>query len=193
MGLFENAINAIDEYNKRDPNIEDENGISYPKEYLNSIRQSKWLDKLSPQASLALKIAARCQHIGRWEISRDSYPQTRTGYLQWRTDLAKYHAEKSGQILQSLGFDSDTIERVKQLNLKKNIKLDPEAQTIEDMLCLVFLEFQIEDFAQEHDKEKMFNIIQKTWKKMGEKGRAEALKINYAPEVYALLKEALTL
>ena len=193
MSLFEIAINAIDEYNKKDPNIEAENGINYPKEYLNSLRQSKWLEKLSPKASEALRIAARCQHIGRWEIGRDNYPPTRTGYLQWRTDLGKYHAEKSGHILQSLGFDNEIIDRVKQLNLKKNIKLDPEAQTIEDMLCLVFLEFQVEDFAKEHDKEKMLNIIQKTWKKMGEKGRAEALKITYSPSVISLLKEALAL
>lgn len=193
MSLYEKAIQAIDEYNKKDPHTLEEGGVAYPKEYLNSVRQSKWLEKLVPNASEPLKIAARSQHIGRWEISRDSYPQTRAGYLQWRTELGKYHAEKSAEILQNIGFDNDSIERVKQLNLKKNIKLDPDAQAIEDMLCLVFLEFQIEDFAQQHDKEKMINIIQKTWKKMGEKGRNEALKINYSPSVLALLKEALSL
>lgn len=193
MSLYEKAIQAIDEYNKKDPHTIEVSGISYPKEYLNSLRQSKWLEQLAPDASEPLKIAARSQHIGRWEISRDSYPQTRTGYLQWRTELGKHHAEKSAEILQHLGFDIDYIERVKQLNLKKNIKLDPDAQAIEDMLCLVFLEFQIEEFAQQHDKEKMINIIQKTWKKMGEKGRNEALKINYSPAVLSLLKEALSL
>lgn len=192
MSLFEKAIQAIDNYNKKDPNTLQEAGVSYPKEYLNAIRQSNWLNKLDPQASDTLKIAARSQHIGRWEISRDSYPQTRSGYLQWRADLGKHHAEKSAEILKELGYDDAVIERVKELNLKKNIKLDPEAQAIEDMLCLVFLEFQIEEFAGQHDKEKMINIIQKTWKKMGEKGRSEALKINYSPSVAALLQEALS-
>lgn len=192
MSLFEKAIEAIDAYNQGDPNSELESNQSYPKSFLDSLRQSKWLTKLNPNASEALRIAARSQHIGRWEISRDSYPKTRTGYLQWRTDLGKYHADKSAQILTEIGYDQATIERVKFLNQKKNIKLDPESQTIEDVLCLVFLECHIESFAAEHpDKEKLINIIQKTWKKMSDQGRAEALKLSYAPHVGELLKEAL--
>jgi len=194
MSKFEEAIALIDEYNKKDPNQVTENGVSYPKEYLDSLRQTKWLAKISPEASEALQLATRSQHIGRWENPRDTYPNTRSGYLQWRSDLSKFHASKTAAILEKVGYDTETIERVKSLNLKKAIKLDSEAQLLEDVLCLVFLENHITSFAQEHpDKDKLINIIQKTWKKMGEKGKKEALSISYTPEVFALIKEALEL
>jgi hypothetical protein len=191
--LFEKAIEAIDHYNKKDPNQEFEDGIAYPKEYLESIRHTKWINKLVPEGSEALKIAARCQHIGRWEIARSSYPMTRSGYLIWRTDLGKHHAERAGNILTAIGYTPDFIAHVQRLNLKKNIKLDPESQAIEDMLCLVFLENHIEAFSKKHDTEKLINIIQKTWKKMGDNGKKEALKLHYSSEVLDLLKKSLEL
>ncbi len=191
MSLFHDAIEAIDAYNKKDPVIEEEHGVAYPREFLESLRQTKWMEKIKPDAGEALRLAARCQHIGRWEIPRDSYPPTRTGYLNWRSDLGKFHAEKSAELLKKIGYDDVTIERVKQLNLKKNIKLDPECQVIEDMLCLVFLEHHVEAFAKKHDKDKLITILQKTWKKMGEAGKREALTLPYSASVATLLKEAL--
>ncbi len=193
MTLFEKAISSIDEYNKKDPTIESENGVEFPKEYLNSQRQTKWLEKIAPDASEALKIAARSQHIGRWEIPRNTYPANRAGYLTWRSDLSRFHAEKTAQILSNIGYDMATIERVKELNLKKAIKLDAEAQLIEDMLCLVFLEYHIEQFAPTQDEEVLLNIIQKTWKKMGPTGKEEALKISYSDSTLCVLKKALSL
>ena len=191
MTRFEIAISKIDEYNKKDPNLAIEEGKKIPKEYLDSIRQSSWLKKLNPDASEHLKLAVRSQHIGRWEISRNTYPDNRAGYLNWRSDLLKYHSEITSNTLQEAGFNSETIEKVKTLNLKKSIKLDPEAQMLEDVLCLVFLEFYISEFHVQHPREKVINIIQKTWKKMGNAGRENALQINYKPEVLSLLKEAL--
>lgn len=189
---IELALNAIDEYNKKDPNFEHWKGKDYPKEYLEAIKRTNWLDKIAPDASDALKIATRSQHIGRWEMPRNTYESSRIGYLTWRSDLAKYHARKTSEILEKLGFDTNTVERVKELNLKKGIKTDAEAQTIEDVLCLVFLENHIDDFAPSQDEEVLANIIQKTWKKMSDTGRAEALKINYKPEILAFLKKALS-
>jgi hypothetical protein len=191
MSLFQRAIEAIDAYNQQDPNKEEENGVLYPKEFLDSQRQSNWLGKIKPEANEALKLATHSQHIGRWEIRRDSYPATRTGYLQWRSDLGKYHAEKSAQLLKEIGYDEAIIERVKFLNQKKNLKLDPDSQIIEDVLCLVFLEFHLEKFAAKHEREKLITILQKTWKKMGPVGKAEALKLPYSPPIAALLQEAL--
>ena len=192
MGRFEQAISKIDEYNKKDPNKVLVEGIEYPKEYLDSIRQTDWLNKLTESPSEELQIAVRSQHIGRWEIPRDSYPETRTGYLNWRTDLAKLHAEKTAEILKAVGYGDVVIEKVKNLNLKKGIKLNPEAQLLEDVLCLVFLQYHITEFYVGHSKDKMINIIQKTWKKMGDAGRENALKLNYHPEVLSLIKEALS-
>ncbi|MBC7388148.1 MAG: DUF4202 domain-containing protein [Opitutaceae bacterium] len=193
MSKFEIAISKIDEYNKKDPNIVLDKGKQFQKEYLDSLRQSTWLAKLNPYASEELKIAARSQHIGRWEIPRNLYPETRTGYLTWRSDLAKFHAETTAGILKVVGYEPECIEKVKNLNLKKSIKLDPEAQMLEDVLCLVFLEFHISDFHVQHSREKVINIIQKTWKKMGIQGREFALKLNYKPEVLSILSEALEL
>lgn len=193
MILLEKAFKLIDEYNQQDPNIEIHEGHPYPKEYLDSIRHTQWLNKLAPNATEPMKLAARSQHIGRWEIPRLSYPQNRTGYLKWRSDLAIFHANKTAEILQTVGYDSLTIDRVKELNQKKAIKLDPETQIIEDILCLVFLDNHIESFAQNQSEEKLLTIIQKTWKKMGEAGKVEALKLQYSPTVFAILKKALSL
>jgi hypothetical protein len=113
--------------------------------------------------------------------------------LTWRSDLAKYHSRKTSEILENLNFDTNTIEKVKELNLKKGIKTNPEAQMIEDVLCLVFLENHIDDFAPSQDEEVLANIIQKTWKKMSELGQSEALKISYKPEILTFLKKALSL
>jgi hypothetical protein len=190
---IELALNSIDNYNKKDPTIENWEGTDYPKEFLESIKRTNWLEKIAPNASDALKIATRSQHIGRWEIPRDTYESSRIGYLTWRSDLAKYHASKTSEILQNLNFDTQTINRVQELNLKKGIKTDTEAQIIEDILCLVFLENHIDDFAPSQDEEVLTNIIQKTWKKMSELGRTEALKISYKPEILAFLKKALSL
>ena len=191
--LLELAQNTIDEYNKKDPTIENWKGVAYPKEYLESIKRTNWLEKIAPNANNALKIATRSQHIGRWEIPRDSYESSRLGYLTWRSDLAKYHARITSEILQNLNFDVSTIDKVNNLNLKKGIKTDIDTQIIEDVLCLTFLENHIEAFAPSQDEEVLANIIQKTWKKMSDIGREEALKISYKPEILAFLKKALTL
>lgn len=193
MRKFESAISKIDEYNKKDPNIVTDNGKQFQKEYLDSLRQSNWLAKIDSNPKEELKIAVRSQHIGRWEIPRDSYPETRSGYLNWRSDLSKFHADTTAKILEEVGYDPLFIERVKNLNLKRGIKLDSEAQMLEDVLCLVFLEFHISDFCIQHSREKVINIIQKTWKKMGHLGRIYALKLNYNPDVLSILSEALEL
>ena len=109
---IELAFVSIDDYNKKDPTIENWKGTDYPKEYLESIKRTNWLEKIAPNASDALKIATRSQHIGRWEIPRHTYESSRIGYLTWRSDLAKYHARKTSEIVQKLNFDSITIERV---------------------------------------------------------------------------------
>lgn len=190
---LELALHSIDDYNKKDPNIENWKGTDYPKEYLEAIKRTNWLEKIAPNASNALKIATRSQHIGRWEMPRNTYESSRIGYLTWRSDLAKHHARKTSEILQKLNFDTYTIEKVQELNLKKGIKTNADAQTIEDVLCLVFLENHIDDFAPSQDEGVLANIIQKTWKKMSDLGRAEALKISYKPEILAFLKKALNL
>ncbi len=181
------AAARFDAENSRDPNSE--NG--QPRERLYAERLTEWVHKLCPSATEPLRLAARCQHICRWESPRESYPQTRPGYLKWRADLKKFHAEKSGTILREVGYDEETIRRVQDLNLKKNFPADAEVRVLEDALCLVFLEFQFTTLAAKSDDEKMINALKKSWGKMTESARAEALKLNYGTREKSLIERAL--
>jgi hypothetical protein len=176
------AIRRFDEENARDPK-------QYELPY--SIWLSDWVRWLAPEASEALRLAARCQHLCRWEIPRESYPMDRAGYLKWRADLKKFHAQKSAEILTEAGYDAEIIERVQALNLKKNLGCDPEMQVLEDALCLVTLQHQLAELMAKHDEEKMIGIVRKTWKKMSPGGRDAALNLPYSEAEIALLQRAL--
>jgi hypothetical protein len=188
---FENAVRRFDEENSRDPNIEMANGKPHPRERIYSQWLTDWVLRLRPDASEALRLAARSQHLCRWIIPRDSYPMTRAGYLQWRTVLKKFHAEKAGEILREVGYPSSMIDRVQALNLKKDLARDPECQTLEDALCLVFLEHQLAELASKSTEEKVVNALRKSWEKMSPAGRAAAVKLNFGPTEKALLEKAL--
>ena len=188
---FEDVLRRFDEANARDPNREVVDGVSHPRELLYAQRLVKWVLRLCPGASEELRLAARCQHICRWEIPRSSHPMTRTGYLQWRATLKKFHAQKAGEILREAGYAEDVIRRVQDLNLKKNFPNDPESRVLEDALCLVFLEFQFAELAARSEDDKMINALRKSWQKMTEPARAEALKLNFGPREKNLLDRAL--
>ncbi len=64
-------------------------------------------------------------------------------------------------------------------------------QVLEDALCLVFLQHQFSEFRVKESEEKMVGILQKTWGKMGEAGRAAALALPLGPEEAALVGKAL--
>jgi hypothetical protein len=187
---FNKALTRFDEENARDPNSEVVDGVSHPRELFYAQWLTDWVLKLSPDASETLRLAARCQHICRWEIPRNSYPMEKPGYLRWRADLKKFHAKKSGDILREVGYDEATIQRVQELNLKKNHPNDPEVCVLEDALCLVFLERQFAALAAKSDDEKMINALQKSWNKMTPAAHAEALKLTYGERENALLKRA---
>lgn len=168
-------------------------GVTYPREYFLALKLHQWVTKINPKASEALLLASRSQHIGRWEIPRDSYAPGREPYLKWRRDLAHYHAQKAGEILQDSGYNEEEISRVQEIILKKRLKLDSDVQTMENALCLVFLEFQYEAFHQQHDEEKVVNILRKSLLKMDKAGHDLALTLNYSPEGFGYIKTALSL
>ena len=188
---FKTAIRMFDEANSRDPNFEMVNGQALPRELSYAQWLTDWVLKLSANASEALRLAARCQHICRWEIPRNSYPLDKPGYLKWRADLKKFHADKSGKILREVGYDDSVVQRVQELNLKKNHPKDPEVCVLEDALCLVFLEHQLTPLAAKADDEKLINALQKSWKKMTPTAHAEALKLNYGEREKSLIDRAL--
>ena len=189
---FRAAIQLIDKANNQDPNKEIHEGKAFPKELLYSRRMSAWLSKFAPEASEELQLAARSQHICRWTIPRKSYPMDRKGYLLWRTELKQFHAQKAGEILAATGYDQDTINRVRSLILKQRLKTDPESQTLEDVVCLVFLDNYFGDFAAKHQSEKVVAILRKTWNKMSERGRKTALSLEFDDREKALIGQAIS-
>jgi hypothetical protein len=193
MTPFQNASAWIDAANAQDPNSEIYQSQSYPKELLYSNRMYEKLMNFHPNASEQVQIATKAQHICRWEMPRESYPMDRVGYLKWREDLKKFHAKTTAEILAKAGYSQEFIDRVSFLIEKKLLKKDEETQLLEDVICLVFLEHYFDPFVQKHDREKMKNIILKTWNKMSEAGHQEALKINYTDANLQLIKDALGL
>lgn len=191
MDRFKQVISAIDEWNGQDPNKDTIENFEYPAELLYSKHLTDWVLRLAPQASEELRIAARGQHICRWMIPRDKYPMDRGGYLRWREDLKKFHAEKVEGLMKASGYEEKSIERVKTIILKKGLKEDLEVQTMEDALCLVFLENQLADLMEKTEKPKMIEIVKKTWGKMSPKGKEIARKLPLRADVQKFLIETL--
>src|SRR6266702_2263436 len=154
---FRAALRRFDEENSRDPNTERVDEAERPREIIYAQWLTDWVLKLCPEASEELRLAARCQHICRWVIPRNSYPMTRPGYLQWREGLKKFHAQRAGEILREVGYPAEIISKVQSLNLKKGFPHDAESRVLEDALCLVFLERQFGALAGKTTDEKMIN------------------------------------
>ena len=193
MSHIEKTICAFDEYNRKDPNIFIWQGIPYPQEYFFAIQLHLCVLKLSPLASEELLLASRCQHIGRWEKPRNLYPEGRIGYLTWRKDLSAYHAQKAAEIMASNDYSEKEIERVAQIVQKQRLKSDADVQTIENALCLVFLQFQYEAFQQKHEAEKVVEILRKSLLKMDAHGHQFALQLEYSAKGMKYIQEALAL
>ena len=169
QGPYQAAIAAFDQANSADPNRETAGGQDHPKELLYAQRMGEMQERYAPDASEAVKLAVRAQHIERWKIPRSDFPLDRQGYLQWRTRLYKFHAETAGALMRSAGYGDEMIERVMTIVSKKGLKVNPETQLMEDVVDLVFLEHYISDFAARHpeyDEAKWLQIIHKTWQKM---------------------------
>jgi hypothetical protein len=179
---FKSAIERFDALNAQDP---DGDALLY------SQRMTAWLKKFAPDASEALQLAARAQHLMRWSIPRTQFPATRTGYLQWRTILYDFQADHAADVLRELGYDDATIARVRGLIRKEKLKADAQMQTLEDVACLVFLQHYFADFAASHEEEKLIRILQRTWKKMSVRGREFARKIHHSADERRVIEKAL--
>ena len=184
---LERALARIDAEHAQDP--ERERG-GEAKELVYARRMSAWLEKLEPAAPETLRLAARCQHLRRWEMRRSDFPAGTEGYRKWRAAEASAHAHLAGKILEAAGYDPLAVQRVKDLIRKKNLKRDPEAQAIEDVSCLVFLERYFADFARKHDEPTLVRILRKTWAKMSARGREAALGLELPPPLRALVEKA---
>ena len=176
--LYQAAIAAFDKANSEDPNKEVSSGKELPKELLYAHRMTEMQERYAPEATEAVKLAVRAQHIQRWKIPRSNYPMDKPGYMLWRTTLYKFHAETAGDLMMQAGYGDEIIARVKTIVSKKDIKNNPETQMMEDIVDLVFLEHYMLGFAGQHadyDEAKWIVIIKKTWNKMSQRAHEFAL------------------
>lgn len=190
---FQRAIALFDAANAEDPNQDQ----GQPKELLYARRMTEMLDRYAPDASEAVKLAVRAQHIQRWKVPRSNYPMTKEGYYAWRTGLYKFHAETAGELMKQAGYDEAMIDRVKAAVGKRGIKVNPETQMLEDVTDLVFIEHYMLGFAGQHadySEEKWLEIIRKTWKKMSDAAHAFALsgKLKLPEPLVPLITKAVT-
>lgn len=188
---YHQLIEKIDQINNSDPNRENLDGKSVAKEVAYSHRMRDRLQSFYPDAPEILKIAVYAQHINRWQIARNAYPMDRQGYLRWRSDLADHHAQLTGQLMTEVGYSDEEIGQVRSIIKKKNLKTDVLVQTLEDVACLVFLDYYLAAMMTSHSEEKLISVIQKTWQKMSDAGRKRALEIDYTAAQRDLLERAL--
>jgi hypothetical protein len=187
---IEKAFRLFDAYNANDIHQEIVDGKSLPKELLYAQRMTEKLNSYEPNAPEHVQLAARCQHIGRWEMARDTFPMDKKGYLQWRSQLAIHHGKVAEKILLESGYEQETVEKVKSLLHKKQLHQNPDTQLLEDVICLVFVEFYLDDFANQHDDEKVVDILKKTLKKMSPRAIDAAVKIPVTDHVKNLIARA---
>lgn len=187
------AFAAIDAANSADPKSVDLDGVQRPANLIYGMRMSAELETFASDASEPLRIAARGQHIERWIIPRAQYPMDRQGYHRWRLALRDHHAARLSAILADLGYDPATIARVASIVRKERLKDDDEVQMLEDVICIVFVKYELAGFAGKYtdDDVRLADILAKTWRKMSERGHHAVLSIPPALNVVLLLNKGL--
>lgn len=185
------AIAAFRAANALDPNQVDVAGTLRPKELVDAERLAAWIARLEPAPSEALVLAAHCQHLRRWELPRESHEPGRIGYLTWRKALARFHADQAAEILRGVGYDELLVAEVRRINLKQGLHTNADVQTMEDALCLSFLEHELEEFATRYESDKVVEIIRKTWGKMSERAHVVALSLALPSRSGSLVATAL--
>ncbi len=190
--MLDHAFLLFDAYNSKDPNKTLIDGIETPNALHYAQRMTKQLNDFDPHASEQLQLAARCQHIGRWEKPRADYPMDKKGYLQWRSQLKIYHAKIASKILKKIGYNEAAIAKVKDLLLKKQLMQNHETQALEDVICLVFLQHYFDDFSKDHEDEKLVDILKKTILKMSKVGIESAMALSLSGKTKSLIDKAIS-
>lgn len=190
--LIKQAYRQFDQMNAQDPASIEVEGTPKPRELTLALWLYEWVNRLRPQASVALRLASRCQHLMRFSVPRSHYPDGRIAYLKWRKDLSKLHADLASKVLFEIGFEPHVIELVRKINLKQDLTTEPDCQVMEDALCLSFLEHEYVEFSQKHDDDKVIDIVQKTWRKMSAEGQRHALSIALEGRAQELVTRALS-
>lgn len=191
---FKAAIAAIDAANAEDPRATVVGGETHPFESVYADRMTESLEQLYPDASELLRIAARGQHIRRWEIPRDAYPKNRNGYQKWRLELRKLHADLVGNIMRENLYCADDIEKVGMFLKKEKLKKSPQSQALENVVAVVFLAHYWDGFVAKnphYDDDKLIDIVGKTLRKMSTTGHRAALAQNLPEDTKRIVLAAL--
>ncbi len=189
---FPRAFALIDAAHAADPQTAAD---GRPAELVYADRMEAWGRRLADgEASPLLVLALRCQHLERFLTPRQTFPEGRAGYLQWRRSLYTKQSERARSLLSEAGIPAAEAEQVRSWVAKENLGRDPHSQLLEDAAILVFLENEIADFAAQHadyTREKWIRILQKSWAKLSPRGREAALTLDFPPAIAALVHEAL--
>ncbi len=166
---------AIDAANATDPREHD--GV--PLALAQGRRAEEWVVRLDPDASDALRLAARAHHLRRWELARSDFPEGRAGYLRWRRAQRDRHARDLVALLDNAGVDGSISARAAQIVAKRGLGSDPEVQTFEDAVSLTFLETELLSvLGRLNDDSKAADIVAKTLAKMSAAGREQAASVS---------------
>ncbi|MCC5886540.1 MAG: DUF4202 domain-containing protein [Gammaproteobacteria bacterium] len=189
--VLDKSVVALNAAHDQDPERRHHDGRQQAVERVWCDTVALWVNRLVPEASVALKLAAHAQHLERWTDPRSDWPAGRAGYLRWRKSQQRRHAQRAQEILAAAGCERALIERVQQLIRKERLTADPEAATLEDAACLAFLELDLEAFAERHERADVLRILRKTWVKMSPRGQEAALALKLPAASAALIEEAL--
>jgi hypothetical protein len=188
---YEAAVAAIDAANADDPTRIVVRGVEQPLAQVHGVLAAEWVADLHPDADETWLLAARAHHLKRWELPRSSYETGRAGYLKWKRDQRRRHADDAGELLATVGYDVAAIERVQALVRRDHLASDPGSQAIEDAACLAFVETQLADVATKLDRAHLVDVLRKTAKKMSPEGAAAISRIPLGDTERTLLAEAL--
>lgn len=183
MSRLETAFAAIDAANALDPGTDPATGGPEALEY--GRRMTAEQRQLYPDASEPLQIACRGQHIERWRLPREAYPDGRQGYLEWRIEQGRRHAARVAGIMADAGYAPEEIAAAERMLRKEGIKRDPEVQALEDVACFTFIRHYLGGFAATQAPDAMVRIVQKTARKMSAEARERALAEFPMPEEWA--------
>ncbi len=192
MDSYSRARELIDAAHSADPHRLPD---GHPAELVYADRMEKWVTQVAEQPSALLRLAARCQHLERWSVPRQNFPEGKPGYLAWRRSLYTKQAERARSLLFAAGISSDDAAEVATWVSKTGLKTNLGTQALEDAACLVFLENEIEAFAAQHadyPREKFVDIIKKTWRKMSPRAQELARGLALLPGISALVHDAVS-
>ena len=181
MTRLQTAFDAIDQANSADPNQSD----GQPVELLYGQRMTEEQLALYPDASEPLRLACRGQHIERWTLPRADFPMDRAGYLAWRTEQGRRHADRVAAIMQAAGYSAEEVAHAEKMLTKQGIKRDDDVQALADVACFTFIRWYMGPFSQTRDPDEMLRIVEKTARKMSPMARARALGEFAIPEPFA--------